>query len=180
MLVKFLLIFIGCFMFTSLPAQKGKVVSIYLLAQYDHTLYDYTLGNNPWGAGVGLQTFFRNRSKLQPTVDLTADIYLENDKVLRSNPNGSFPVDGNDVRGMINLFAGASFSLLKNAYVSFVAGPSFIGGQTLLGVKPSLGIYFSKAQKWSGKISFINVFNRTKIVDDDFGSLSLTLARKLF
>jgi hypothetical protein len=84
------------------------------------------------------------------------------------------------VRGMINLFLGSSFHPTQNVYLSFLAGPSFISGQTLLGIKPSIGFYFSKAQKWTGKVSYINIFNRTKITKDDFGSLSVAVGLKLF
>ena len=96
------------------------------------------------------------------------------------NPDGSIPNDDNAVEGMVNLFAGASFHPNQSVYVSFVAGPGFISGQTFLGIKPSFGFYFSKAQRWTGKISYINIFNRTKVVNDDFGSFSLSIGLKLF
>ncbi|HSN59893.1 MAG TPA: hypothetical protein VLR49_03090 [Ferruginibacter sp.] len=161
-------------------SQAQPKISTYLLAQYNKTLYDNTSGNNPWGMGLGLQTFFNNKTKFKPTVEITGDIYLENDKVFRSSPDGTFPQSGNDVGGMVNLFVGSSFHPNKNTYLSLLAGPSFIGGQTLFGIKPSLGFYFSKNQKWTGKVSYINIFNRTKIVNDDFGSLSLAIGLKLF
>lgn len=169
-----------CFILTVGFAQTQRKVSTYLLTQYNNTLYDYTSGNNPWGVGLGLQTFFNNKSKFKPTIELTADIYLEDDKVLRLDPDGSIPVDYNDVRGMINLFVGSSFHPTQRVYISFVAGPSFINGRTLIGIKPSLGFYFSKSQKWTGKISYINIFNRDKITKEDFGSLSLSVGLKLF
>ena len=150
------------------------------MTQYNKTLYDYTIGNNPWGIGLGLQTFLNNKTMFKPTIEFTGDIYLEDDKVLRSNPDGSFPQNDNDVRGMINLFVGSSFHPTKNIYLSLLGGPSFIGGQTLLGIKPSFGFYFSKTQKWTGKVSYINVFNRTQTTKEDFGSLSLAIGLKLF
>ena len=69
---------------------------------------------------------------------------------------------------------------VQNIYLSVVAGPSFISGQTLLGIKPSFGFYFTKTQRWTGKVSYINVFNRTRIAKEDFGSLSLAIGLKLF
>jgi len=80
---------------------------------------------------------------------------------------------------MISLFVGTSFHPTKNIYLSFVTGPSLINGQTLLGIKPSIGFYFSKSHKWTGKVSYINIFNRTAITKSDFGSLSLGLGLKL-
>ena len=177
---KMLIIFLCCFIFSNSFGQKQRIVSTYLLAQYNHTQRDYTLGNNPWGMGLGLQAFLNNKTKFKPTIEITADIYLEDDKVLRSNPDGSIPENGNDVGGMTNLLIGSSFHPNQDIYVSFVAGPSFIGDQTLFAIKPSLGFYFSKTQRLTVKLSYINVFNRTKIVNEDFSSISLALGLKLF
>ena len=130
--------------------------------------------------GLGLQIFFNNKTKFKPTIELTGDVYLEDDKVFRSNPDGTFPENDNDVGGMVNLFAGSSFHPNKSIYLSLLAGPSFISGQIVLGIKTSFGFYFSKTQKWTGKVSYINVFNRTGIINEDFGSLSLAIGVKLF
>ena len=172
--------FLLCFILTQTFGQSQKKVSTYLLTQYNKTLYDRTSGNNPWGVGLGLQTFFNNKTKFKPTIDLTGDIYLEDNRVLRQNPDGTVPANYNDVRGMVNLFIGTSFNPTKNIYFSFVAGPSFINGQTMLGIKPSLGLYFSKSKKWTGKVSYINIFNRNKTIKEDFGSLSLAVGLQLF
>lgn len=177
---KISLIFLSCFILTQSFGQAPGNVSVYLLTQYNHTLYDYTLGNNPWGIGLGFQTFYNNQSKFKSTIELTADIFLEDDKVLRADPDGSFREHANDIGSMINLFAGSSFHPIQNMFVSFVAGPSFIGDQTLFGIKPSIGFYFSKTQRWTGKVSYINIFNRTKMTNEDFGSLSLAIGLKLF
>jgi hypothetical protein len=166
-----------CILLATGYAQKQRKVSTYLLAQYNKTLTDATKGNNPWGAGLGLQLFLNNKSNFKPTVELTADAYLADDKVLRLTPAGTI---ANEFAGMINLFVGSSFQATHNLYISFVAGPSFIGGQTLLGIKPSLGFYFSKSQKWMGKVSYINIFDRSKPGKEDFGSLSIGLGLRLF
>ena len=177
---KILTTLIRCLSLLQSFGQTPKKASMYLLTQYKNTLHDYTPGNNPWSTGLGVQTFFNTKSKFKPTIELTGDIYLEDDKVFRSNPDGSFPKDGNNVSGMINLFAGTSFNPTQSLYLSFVAGPSFISRQTLLGIKPSIGFFFSKKQRWMGKISYINVLNRTKIVNEDFSSLSVAIGLKLF
>ena len=75
-----------------------------MFTQYNSTIYDRTIGNNPWGTGIGLQTFFNNKTKFTPTIELTEDIYLEDDKVFRLNNDGSIPARYNDVWGMVNLF----------------------------------------------------------------------------
>jgi hypothetical protein len=169
-----------CFAFGGSFAQTERKIPIYLSLQYNKTLYDYTIGNNPWGIGLGLQAFLRNKTMFEPTVELTGDVYLEDDKTLRLNPDGSIPVRDNDVGGMTNLFAGFTFKPVRSVYLSFTAGPSFIRKRTYLGVKPSLGFYFSKTKKWTAKVSYINITNRVEITDDDFGSLSLAVGCKLF
>ena len=172
--------FLLCFILTQTFGQTQKKVSTYLLTQYNNTIYDRTKGNNPWGAGLGLQTFFNNKTKFKPTIELTGDVYLMDDKVLRLNPDGSVAVNYNDVRGMVNLFVGTSFNPTRNIYISFVTGPSFIDGQTMFGIKPSFGCYFTNSQKWTGKISYINIYNRDKTTKEDFGSLSLAIGLQLF
>ncbi len=169
--------FFLCFFMTQTFGQTQRKISTYLLTQHNNTIYDLTKGNNPWGIGIGLQTFFNNKTKFKPTIELTGDIYLQDDKVLRTDAGGN---QLNDVRGMVNVLFGTSFNPTKNSYLSFVAGPSFISGQTSIGIKPSLGFYFPKSQRWSGKISYINIFNRDKTTKQDFGSTSLAVGFKLF
>ncbi|MFI5406156.1 MAG: hypothetical protein ACHQ1D_06540 [Nitrososphaerales archaeon] len=131
--------------------------------------------------GLGLQTFFNNQSKFKPTVELTGDIYMQDDKVYRTYPGDSTGMEGPErVNGMVNLFAGLSYHPIQELYLSFIAGPSFMDGQTFFGIKPSLGFYFSKTQRWTGKVSYINIFNRVKLLNEDFGSLSIAIGLRLF
>jgi hypothetical protein len=158
-------------------AQTQRKISTFLLAEYNKTMGDHTKYNNPWGAGLGLQAMLNSKTKFNPTIELTGALYLEDDKVLRLNADGSIP---DRVEEVVNLFAGASFFPIKTIYLSVLAGPSFINGQTLLGIKPSFGFYFSSSQKWTGKISYIDIFNRDKTTRTDFSSLSIALGFKLF
>ena len=169
--------FLLLFTLTQTFGQSQRKLSTYLLTQYNKTIYDRTAGNNPWGIGLGLQTFLNTKTKLKPAIELTADIYLEDDKVFRTNPDGT---EINDIAGMINLFLGTSFHPTQTIYLSFLTGPSFIGGQTLVGIKPSFGFYFTEKQRWTGKLSYINIFNRDKTTKEDFGSISLAIGFKLF
>ncbi len=150
---------------------------MYLEGQYNQTISDVTKGNNPWGMGLGLQMFFRQTAVIGPAVELTADAYLMDDKVYRMYLDGT-PIG--TVRAMINVFAGASVRPLRNVYVSFLAGPSFVGGQTVLGLKPSLGFYFSSNQKVTGKISYINVLKREERAKQNFRSVSFALGVRLY
>lgn len=161
-------------------AQAQRRISTYLFTEYNNTLHDYTLGNNPWGAGLGLQAFYNTKTKFKPTIEVTGDVYLEDDKVFRADPDGNFPGNDNSVGGMLNVFAGASYHPSHYFFVSLLAGPSFINRSPLFGVKPSLGFCFPKNQRWMAKVSYINIFNRTKIINEDFSSLSFAIGIKLF
>ena len=165
------------FLLTQVFAQRQKGTATYLSFQATPTIHDQTLGNNPLGMGLGLQTFFNTSSKFKPTVEITGDIYLPHDDVFRTNGDGTAKLE---VPGMINLLAGAAFAPAKKIYVCFVAGPSFINGQTLLAIKPSFGFYFSSKQRWTGKIAYINVFNRGNVVKENFSSVSFAIGVKLF
>lgn len=170
---KLLITFLLCFVLAQTFSQTERKLSTYLLAQYNNTLNDFTAGNNPWAIGIGLQAFLNTKTKFKPTIEFTRDVYLYDDKVNRLN--------GKKVDKMVNLFAGSSFQLEQSVYVSLVAGPSFINDKTLLGVKPSLGVYSSGKQRWTAKVSYINIFNRTpEVAKGDFGSLSVALGIKLF
>jgi hypothetical protein len=169
-----------CFILKLAFGQPPKKITTYLLTQNNLTLYDRTFGNNPWGVGIGLQAFYNAGTKFKPTAELTADIYLADDKVLRLSADSFNAVPYEDVPGMINFFVGSSFYPAKNIYLSFTIGPSIIAGQAFLGIKPSVGVYFSENKKWMAKLSYINVFSREKISKDDFGSLSLAIGLKLF
>ena len=166
-----------CFVLTCCFAQKQKKVSTYLTTQFNTTLYDVAKENNPWSIGLGLQAFLNIIPKFKPSIELTGDAYLMNDKVLRTDAKGN-KID--DLGGMVNLFAGVSYNPTKHIYISLLGGPSFLGGQTRLGIKPSVGFYFPKSQRWVAKISYINIFNRNKPTKEDFGSLSFAIGFKLF
>lgn len=166
-----------CLILIQASAQVQRKVSVYLFAQYNNTIYDATAGNNPWGVGPGLQAFFNNKTKFKPTIEFTADTYLEDDKVLRLTTNGK-PIQ--DLGSMVTLFVGTSFHPAQIIYFSLAVGPSLINGNTYFGIKPSFGFYFSNNQRWTGKISYINIFNRDQSTKEDFGSMSFAIGLKLF
>ncbi len=166
-----------CFTLTHSFGQTHKKFSTFLFAQYNKTIYSATLGNNPSGIGLGLQTFFNNKTNFKPTIEITGDVYLQDDKVYRTDGNGT-PLD--NVPGMVNLFIGSSFQPTQNFFFSFSGGPSFIGGLTSFGIKPSIGFYLSKKQHWIGKLSYINIFNQEKVTNKDFGTISFSIGFRLF
>lgn len=174
---KIITTFLVCFVLTQASGQANKKTFTYLIGQFNSTISDITKGNNPWSMGLGFQTIFNNKSKFKPAIELTGDLYLADDKVFRTNIDGT-PIE--DVSTMVNLFAGVSFHPTKQVYLLLLAGPSFINGQVVPGIKPSIGFYFSKSKKWTGKISYIYIYNRDKTYKEDFSSLSFAIGRKIF
>jgi hypothetical protein len=70
---------IGSCLFVAGFAQSNKKFATYLAVQYNHTLSDLTKGNNP--NGFGLQTVLHTQTIFRPTLELTGDLYLYDDKV---------------------------------------------------------------------------------------------------
>ncbi|WP_290796395.1 hypothetical protein [Flavihumibacter sp. UBA7668] len=159
----------------SVLAQRNS--TLYLQGQYNHTIYDATKGNNPWGIGAALQLFIKPTAKLRPTVELSGDLYLADDKVQRLDGNAR-PL--NEISGMVNLFAGGSLHPTKNLFISLTAGPSFLSGQTKFGIKPFLGIFLTSSQSCLAKLSYINISDRNKETKEDFGSISFSLGFRLY
>jgi hypothetical protein len=156
-------------------AQKERILSTYASLQFNATLYDINARNNPWGTGLGLHSIVNNRSRFKPALEITGDIYIGGTKDL-------YLVEGRDVAvtSMVNVFAGANLQASERTYVSLLMGPSFVNGNACFGLKPAVGFYFSRKKTWMGKIAFINIFNREPSIERDFGSLSISLAGKLF
>lgn len=167
-----------CFLLGNVHAQANKKTSAILFTQYTWTLKDQTSTDNPWAIGLGLNVFFNSHSIVRPAVEVTRDIYLESSKVGYLDIGTNTQLE--DVRGTVNVLAGIAVVPAKNIYGSLTAGPSFMNGQTLLAIKPSFGFYFSSKQRWSGKISYINVFNRGTVVKENFTSVSFALGVRLF
>lgn len=57
--------FLLIFNLTQAFGQTQKKVTTYLLGQYNKTITDATLGNNPSGIGVGLETFLILKQSLK-------------------------------------------------------------------------------------------------------------------
>jgi hypothetical protein len=162
---------------TNTKGQNTRKINTFLTTQFNNTINDVTIGNNPWAIGIGIQSFINNKTKFRPTIEITRDAYLTDDKVFITD---NFGKELNTVESMTNIFMGTSFNVKNNAYISFTVGPSFLGEQTLFGIKPSVGYYFSKNKKFAAKVSYINIFNRGKIIKENFTSWNIAFGIKLF
>ncbi len=168
--------FLFYFITTIAFGQKEHKNSSYLYLQYTSTIHDQTIGNNPWGLGLDLQTFWNTKTIIKPSFEISGDLYLEDDKTLRIQSG----IELEAVKSVVNLFGGGSFHAVKNIYFSLLGGPSLINGKPLLGIKPSIGLCFSNDQKWAAKLSYINIFNRGQVAKEDFSSISFSIGLKLY
>lgn len=164
------------FMSTSVVVQAQPKMSVHFFIQGNHTLYDRTYANNRGGAGIGLQSSWHTKSMVKPTIELAGDVFGGN-KVLYMTPDGK-PIDAK--LSSLNVYAGPMLQVTQKFYVSLTVGPSFINTAAHVGIRPTIGYYFSQAQRVSTKASFTNVFYRDEISKKSFGYLSIALGVKLF
>lgn len=167
-----------CLLYSTGLAQSRKKVSLTLMANHSRTLNDYNKVNNEWLFGMGALLALNTGTKFKPVLEIAGDKLIYGKDVLKMNPDGS--PGSNSIRYVVNGFAGASFHPIEHLYVSFTGGPSYINEKFFVGIKPAIGVYFTGNQRWSFQFSYTNVFNRTKIVDQDFETLNLALAVRLF
>lgn len=173
---KIILSLAGSFMLLAAWAQKRVSTHIEFIQQT--TIADRTIKNNPWGAGLGLQTLLNPGKKFSSMIDLSGFLYLSKVKLLYTGPADE-PMP--DVENMVNLFGGIVYKPNSIVYLSLAAGPSYIDEQTLFGLKPAFGFYFSPSQKWKAQVAYLNVFNRgAKGLKGDFTSVALSAGLRLF
>lgn len=163
----------------TITGRAQKPITTYFSAQYNKTVSDYTIANNPWAPGVGVQMNFFNNAAIKPILELTADLYLMKNKVLRLNPDGSVPETSNDVQAMVNLFTGFAWEPVQEIHLSTTAGASLAGGQFLFGFKPAVGGYLLR-RKVLMKLYYLNIFNRGRVVKQNFESIGFSMGIRVF
>lgn len=145
------------FLLTQTFGQTQHKTSTNLFAKYNKTIYSATLGNNPSGIGLGVETFFNKTTKFKPTIEITGVLYLENDKVYRTDLNRK-TIERSSRYGQhfYRHFNSAGIKLLFFicCRAMFYKRPDFFRNKTLS------RFYFSKYPRWSGKPSYINIFNQ--------------------
>ena len=173
---KLLLITVFCLTIAFAFGQSKRFVSLYGKMQLNSTQRDIIKHSNPWSIGFGVEALFNTGNKCKPLIDITKDAYLLSDKVLYTRNGVEIP----RIDEMNNILAGLSYQPIPEMYISFVSGASFINDQVLLAVKPSMGFSFTENRRWVVKVSYINVFDRDKVTKQDFGSVSFSLAIRVF
>jgi len=156
-------------------AQVQKKFLLYLFPQFTNTISDATLGNNPRAWGIGLDGIYNNKTMFKPMLELSYNFFFYDDDVLRYLPSGEIL---ESINGWTSLLAGLSVQPIREVFVSFLAGPSFINGVTLWEIKPAAGFCFPKNERWQARFSYNKVFKREN--NQDFTSWSISLGIRLF
>lgn len=169
------------FIFTILIAthcfsQTDRKLSAFFSFQVNKTLYDRTITNNSGGIGFGLQTYLNTKTLVKATAEVNADLFAGTKELYMTA--GNKPIDAKS--GVISIYMGPSFQPTKRLFIATTVGSSFYNGKAHFGVRPSIGIYPSKSNKWAAKVCFTNVFQRDEISTESLGYFSFALAFKLF
>ena len=143
--------------------------------QVNHTLYDRTLSNNSGGLGFGLQLDYQTASRVKPLLELNVD-YFGGTKVAYITADGKM-IDSK--HGIISTYAGPMLEFNKQLWIATTVGSTWYHKEAHLGIRPSIGFYFSKRKTWMTKASFTNVFQRDEVSNQSFGYLSLALGLRL-
>ena len=170
-------VLLGCLLLSiSFIGQAQQKLRVHFFFQGQQTLYDRTYVNNRGGVGIGLQSSWQTKSIVQPSLELTGEIFGGN-KVLYMTPDGK-PIDAK--LSSLSLYAGPMLQVTQKIYLSLATGPSFINAAAHVGIRSSVGYHFSQTQRVSTKASYTNVFYKDEISKEGFGYLSVALAVRLF
>lgn len=173
-LILLLSVFLLC---TSLFGQSKHKFSLEMGLQYDYTVYDRVVANNGEGIGVGLTLLMATKSNFKPMLEFTTDVFSGND-VLYSTAD-SLVLE--DKSGVPAFGIGGTYQPFKRIYFVFTLGPAFISsGSVYLGIKPGVGCYIGKKNRFNAKFCLVNIFQRDEASNKPFGYLSMGLGVRLF
>jgi hypothetical protein len=91
-----------------------------------------------------------------------------------------FPYDGTDKLEVWSMINRGCLPSLPNRLPVIGGWPQLCKRTNDAGREAFGGLLFSPKQRWTGRLSYINVFNRGNIIQEDFGSLSFSLVVRLF
>jgi hypothetical protein len=162
------------FISLQLMGQPEHKISIYAKMQGNYILYDQAMGNAS-GPGTGIKIDVNLESGLRPFLDLHCDIYPTNDVQTY--------IDGIEMemkKTVPTIFAGTSYPLFTNFYLSLEAGPAFINSDVYLGIKPGINYFLDKKQRMSVALSLTHIFEADHSNDGPFGYAGLGLNFRVF
>ncbi|MEI6062199.1 MAG: hypothetical protein WCR72_15970 [Bacteroidota bacterium] len=171
---KLVILLVSCFLTLNILGQQSRKVSLFFNFQANKTVYDRVM-QNANGAGPGLELFLNTSTKFKPILEFNWDLFSTSDVMISK--------DGNELvkkRSVPSIFIGASYNPLNRLYITFTLGPSFINSEVYLGIKPCVGYYFGRKERFTAKISLTNIFERDAAGNEPFGYMNFGLGARLF
>lgn len=144
----------------------------FALAAFNKTRYDRTIQNNESGPSLGFQIFPNNSRLLKPVGQVDLNLFAGN-KVGYIGSDGSV-LDSKS--GVLGIYAGARFEAFDIVWISGMAGPEIYNSNVHLGLKPALGVYFSKRKRFQAFTSFTHILER----EHNFGFASVGVGLRIF
>lgn len=164
-------------LYATLYGQSIHKISLEMGLQYDYTVYDRVVANNGEGIGVGLTLIMATKSDFKPMLEFTADFFGRNDVGYSTADSIAFE----DKSGISAFGVGGIYQPFKKIYFVFTLGPAFISsGSVYLGIKPGVGCYIGKKNRFNAKFCLMNIFQREEASNEPFGYLTMGLGVRLF
>ena len=170
----FALISICCLSYLVSGQTKSKT-SLYLNMLGNIPIYDIDILNNPLGGGIGIVFLFNIKTNFKPKFDFNVNRFI-NTHIVYDEPTSKTIIE----KGITCLFIGSSYSYGKRFDFSLVVGTSFYNSDIYLGLKPSIGLYLDKKQKFITEVSLTNLFKTPSTKENSFGFLNLGIRIKLY
>jgi hypothetical protein len=166
---------LACILFSMhLFGQPDHLISAYAKMEGNYVLYDRAMDKAP-GFGTGVEMDLNLRSGLRPFLDIHCNIFP-------TNAMATF-IDGVELekkKTILSVFAGTSYPVFRNFYVSLEAGPAFINSDVYLGIKPGISYFVDRKQRMSVALSLTHIFEADHSDDGSFGYADLGLVFRVF
>jgi hypothetical protein len=170
-----LFLFLTCaFLSLQLSGQPEHKISVYAKMQGNYILYDQAMGN-AGGFGTGVEIDLNLQSGFRPFLDFNCDFYPTN--ALATYVDG---IEMEKKQTVPLIFAGISYPVFRNFYITLEAGPAFINSYVYPGIKPGINYYLDKKQRISVALSLTHIFEADHSDDGSFGYAGLGLNFKVF
>jgi hypothetical protein len=171
---KSILSIISFFIMLQISAQTERAISMYLSLHSAKVIYDRVNTGN--GAGLGIEFMLNTKGEVKPKMEFDYDLFGGTD-IIKLNREGQELFQKYKVPCV---FIGVFYNPINRVNLSFNLGTSFFNSMTYFAVKPSIVIYFDKKQRFEGKVSLTNIFQRDIAGKEPFGYLSFGIGIKLF
>ena len=164
-----------CCLSCLVSGQTKSKTSLYLNLHGNIPIYDIAILNNPLGGGIGIVFLFNTKTNFKPKFDFNVNRFINTHIVYDEPPLKKTVIE----KGITCLFIGSSYSCGKRFDFSLVTGASFYNSDIYLGLKPSVGLYLDKKQKFITEVSLTNLFKTPSAKENSFGFMNLGIRIKL-